>query len=384
MQSFVTELAPFFRYSSLFIMLFIVVRMLLSLYFKKVSDPIRAKLINAVTNEAVTLRDRETSIGRNKACDIVLPFDTISRLHAVIAYRSKGFVIFDTFSKSGIKINGKKIDGKAYVRNGDVINIGGLEYVLREAKYKYIKDKSGVLGSPSYLLQLILFGMLNISSMLLNMFPDGEFSPVIVCVYLGYIALVLVYFLFAGSFLRIHNFELEMIAFSFCSLGLGIVGSMYPDSVLKQFLAVVLGIAGYSMLLVILRFTDAIKVIRWFLAVGAVGILALTLVLAEPTNGARNWLSLGGISIQPSELVKVAFVFAGAVTLEKLQSIRSLTVYIVFSAMCVGLLFLMFDFGTALIFFFTFIIIAFMRSGDIKTLSLVCGVAAIGAVAILI
>ncbi len=384
MQEFIFFVAPALRYITLLITVFIVVRMLLAMFFKKTTDPIRAKLINNITNEAISLRDRETSIGRNKACDIVLPFDTISRLHAVIAYRSKGFVIFDTFSKSGIKVNGKKIEGKMNIHHGDVVNIGGLEYTLQEGKYKFIKDKSGVLGTPSYIIQLILLSTLNLSSMLLNMFPNGEFSPVIICVYLGYIALIWCYFLFASFVLRIHNFEFEMIAFTFCSLGLGIIGSMYPDAVLKQLAAVVIGVVGYCALLTILRFTDALKVMRWLLAVGAVGILAVTLVLAEPTNGARNWISLGGISVQPSELVKVAFVFVGAVTLEKLQSIKSLTAYIIFSALCVGQLFLMYDFGTALIFFFTFIVIAFMRSGDIKTLSLVCGVAALGAIAILI
>ncbi len=384
MQAFITGLEPFFRYAILSIVLFINIRMLLSMFFKKTTDPIRAKLVNTVTNENISLRERETSLGRNKSCDIVLPFDTISRLHAVIAYRNKGFVIFDTFSKSGIKVNGKKIDKKANIRNGDEINIGGLEYELHEGKYKFIKDKSSLLGTPSYGVVLILLAVLNIFIMLLNLYPQGEFNEIIVCVYLGYIALQWGYYLFATYVLRLHNFELEMIAFTFCSLGLGIVGSMYPDAVLKQLFAVVLGVVGYCALLVIMRYVEAIKSIRWILAAGAIGILALTLIIAEPTNGARNWLSLGGISIQPSELVKVAFVFVGAVTLEKLQSIKNLTMYIAFSAICVGLLFLMFDFGTALIFFFTFVIIAFMRSGDIKTLSLVCGVAALGAVAILI
>lgn len=384
MQSFIVGLEPFLRYGILGIVLFITVRMLLGMFFKKTTDPIRAKLVNTVTNESISLRERETSVGRNKGCDIVLPFDTISRLHAVIAYRNKGFVIFDTFSKSGVKVNGKKIEKKAYIHNGDEINIGGLQYQLREGKYKFIKDKSSILGSPSYAVILILLAVLNIFIMLLNLYPDDEFSEIIVCVYLGYIALQWVYYLFATYVLRLHNFELEMIAFTFCSLGLGIVGSMYPGAVLKQLIAVVLGVIGFCVLLIIMRYVEAIKSIRWLLAVGAIGILGLTLLIAEPTNGARNWLSLGGISIQPSEFVKVAFVFVGAVTLEKLQSIRNLTMYIVFSAACVGLLFLMFDFGTALIFFFTFIVIAFMRSGDVKTLALVCGVAAIGAVAILI
>ncbi len=384
MQSLITALEPFFRYGILAIVIYITVRMLLSLFFKKTTDPIRAKLINTITNESISLRERETSIGRNKGCDISLPYDTISRLHAVFAYMFIGFVGIDIFSNSGVKVNGKKIDKKAYIHNGDEINIGGLRYELREGKYKFIKDKSGALGTPSYAVVLVLLAVLNIFIMLINMYPDGEFDEIVVCVYLGYIALQWIYYLFATYVLRLHNFELEMIAFTFCSLGLGIVGSMYPSAVLKQLFAIVLGVMGFCCLLVVMRYVDAIKSIRWVLAVGAVGILTLTLLIADPTNGARNWLSLGGISIQPSELVKVAFVFVGAVTLEKLQSIKNLTMYIVFSVACVGLLFLMFDFGTALIFFFTFIVIAFMRSGDIKTLAIVCGAAAVGAVAILI
>ena len=41
------------------------------------------------------------------------------------------------------------------------------------------------------------------------------------------------------------------------------------------------------------------------------------------------------------------------------------------------------DFGTALIFFFTFIVIAFLRSGDIKTIFLVCAAAVLGAFGII-
>ena len=44
------------------------------------------------------------------------------------------------------------------------------------------------------------------------------------------------------------------------------------------------------------------------LAVGAIGLLGVTLLLAETQNGAKNWLSLGGISVQPSELAKFAVI----------------------------------------------------------------------------
>lgn len=382
--SFIDALSPFFRYLMLAITLFVTVRLIVALFCKKVTDPVRGKLINNITQEAIPLYDRETSLGRNKKCDVVLSFDTISRLHAVIAYRSKGFVIFDTFSKSGVAVNNQKIEGKSHLKNGDVINMGGLEFTLEESKYKYIKDKSGVFGKPSYGVILILLAVFNVVSLLLNIQPDGEYNIQVVLTYIIFIAMQWLYYVFASFVLKIYNFELEMIGFMLTSIGLAIIGSMYPGAVLKQFLAVVLGLVGYCVLLIILRFVSTVKVIRYILAAGAIGILAVTLVIAEPTNGALSWLTIGGFSIQPSEFVKIAFIFVGAATLEKLQSIRHLTMYIIFAAICVGELFMMYDFGTALIFFFAFIVIAFMRSGDTRTIMLICMVAALGAALILI
>lgn len=383
MSSFAAFLAPSLRYVMLGIVLYVVVRMVLALFFKKTTDPIRAKLVSDITNESISLYERETSIGRNKKCDIVLPYETISRLHAVIVFRTKGFVIFDTFSKSGVRVNGKKIDGKALLNNGDIIDIGGITYTLREGRYKYIKDKSTFIGSPSYAVTLVLIALFNIFSMILNIRPGSNYNLQVAVVFIGYIVLQWAYFLFASFVLRIHNFELEMIAFQFASVGLAIGGSIYPSEVIKQFAAVVIGVFGFCFILFMLRFIDAMKAMRWLLAGASIVVLGVTLILAETTNGAKNWLTLGSLSVQPSELVKVAFIFAGAATLEKLQSIRHLTMYIIFSAVCVGELFLMYDFGTALIFFFTFIVIAFMRSGDVKTLILICVAAAFGALLIL-
>lgn len=377
-------LISFCRYLMLAIALFVVARLVVALFCKKVTDPVRGKLVNNLTGESIPLYDRETSLGRNKKCDVVLGFDTISRLHAVIAYRSKGFVIFDTFSKSGIAVNNQVIDGKSYLKNGDVINMGGLEFTLEESKYRYIKDKSGALGKPSYGIILILLAVFNIVSLCLNVESDSKYNLQVVITYLLFIALQWIYYIFASYVLKIHNFELEMIGFMLTSIGLAIVGSIYPGAVLKQFLAIVLGLVGYCVLLLLLRFVSTVKAIRYILAASAIGILAVTLVIAEPTNGALSWLTIGGFSIQPSEFVKIAFIFVGAATLEKLQSMRHLTMYIIFAAICVGELFFMYDFGTALIFFFAFIVIAFMRSGDTRTIIFICIAAAFGAALILI
>ena len=372
------------RYMLLAIALYVVIRVVVSMFFKKTTDPIRGRLINEVTGEVITLRDRECSIGRNKTCDVVLGFDTISRLHAVMAFRNKGFMIFDTNSKSGVTVNGEKIRRRANVYDGDRVGFGGLEYTLSVNKFKYIKDKSSRIARPSYFIILLLVSLYNLIEMLLTSFSADGFSFSVAGAFIGMIILMWGYYFLASIFMRITTFELESIAFLFASTGLGIVASIYPDGALKQFFAIVIGVAGYCVLLTLLRFLDAIKIIRYIVAVGAIGLLAITLVIAEPTNGALSWVNIGGISLQPSELVKVAFVFVGAVTLERLQSVRHLTLYMIFAAVCVVELFLMYDFGAALIFFFTFIVIAFMRSGDVRTLMLICIGAALGAVLIIL
>lgn len=113
-------------------------------------------------------------------------------------------------------------------------------------------------------------------------------------------------------------------------------------------------------------------------AVIALAFLALNLVAGQSKYGATLWIQIGSLSIQPSEIVKVAYIYFGAASLEHLFRTRNLIVFIVFSALCVIVLGLLGDFGTALIFFMTFLVISFMRSGSIATVALAITGAAMG------
>ena len=68
-------------------------------------------------------------------------------------------------------------------------------------------------------------------------------------------------------------------------------------------------------------------------------------VSPEGRSDAFSWYKIGSLYFQPSEIVKIAFIFVGAATLEKLQSSTSQLKYLAFSLGCVGALFLMRDFG---------------------------------------
>ena len=63
---------------------------------------------------------------------------------------------------------------------------------------------------------------------------------------------------------------------------------------------------------------------------------------------------------------------------------RNLTAFIGFSGTCIGALILMRDLGTSVIFFVTFLVVAFMRSGDIRTIAFISAGAVLGAFAVVI
>jgi len=175
-----------------------------------------------------------------------------------------------------------------------------------------------------------------------------------------------------------RNFELEFIAFFLSGVGLSVIGSINEDACFKQLIIVVCGVIGYTILVFIMGNVELCMKLRTPVAAAAILLLILNLVLATVTHGARNWITIGGVTFQPSEFVKIAFIFVGAATLEKIQTSKNIIKFIIFSVACVGTLILIRDFGTALIFFVTFLIIAFMNSGDVKTVGLAVSAAGLG------
>ena len=148
--------------------------------------------------------------------------------------------------------------------------------------------------------------------------------------------------------------------------------------ILGVLLAILLGIVLFLITGVFLRDLERVRKIRWLMAAAAIALLSLSLIAGHIKYGAANWISLFGFSFQPSELAKPCYIFAGAATLERLFRKRNLGLFILLTGACMGCLALMSDFGTAAIFFVTFLVIAYLRSGDFATLSLICGGAVFG------
>lgn len=195
------------------------------------------------------------------------------------------------------------------------------------------------------------------------------------------LALIVLEWLYVSVFyfaMHRRNFELEFIAFFLSGVGIAVIGSIKPDDAFKHLLMLIAGVIGFIVLVFLMGDVDLCMRLRLPVAVAAILLLVVNIAIAKVTHGARNWITIFGVTFQPSEFVKVAFIFVGAATLEKIQTSKNLYAFIAFSLVCVGALIVIKDFGTALIFFVTFLIIAFMNSGDIKTIFLALASAAMG------
>ena len=318
----------------------------------------------------------ENVIGRSKRSDIVIDFPTVSRNHAVITRYDDGtWTVTDTDAKAGVLVNGKQID-ICPIGPEDTINIGGIDMKLQpisrrqEQRLAQLRSSgTSAIGSVFNLLLLTLFQVLACMGFL--MVTDPVKGGSVLLGFGGIIAaqwvLLLFYFL-----IRRTAFEVETVAFFLCTMGMTAIATVKPGEAGKQLAAMFLGIVLFLLVGWSLRDLERAKKFRYVAAVAGIGFLVITLLFGTEYYGAKNWLQIGSMTIQPSELSKVCFVYAGASAMDRLLNKRNLIGFIAYSVVICGCLALMNDFGTALIFFCAFLIIAFLRSGSVGTVALAC------------
>jgi cell division protein FtsW len=337
----------------------------------------------------IPINQWENSIGRSKLCDIVISLSYISRNHAVLTYRDGTWTITDLNSKGGVEVNHKKTEGSQIVNEGDIISLAGVEMKLvlptdeeiqaREQTASETSDSISLTFKPGLtFLLIILFQVLGGIQVCISMGPKININ-----VPLAILFFILTEFVYFLLFKKSLNFELELLCFFLCGLNLFIVASAAPGSLIKQYVAIVTGIVAFTFLRIVLNDLGRARKFKYILSAAALALIAANLIFGEARFGAKNWINLGFITFQPFEFVKIAFVIAGAATLDKLLTTRNLTAFIAFSGVCIGALILIRDFGTAVIFFASFLVIAFMRSGDIRTIALISAGAVLGAIAVI-
>ncbi len=136
------------------------------------------------------------------------------------------------------------------------------------------------------------------------------------------------------------------------------------DKAVKQF---IIAAATSLIVLFIPYFMEKavwLKKLKWIYGLLGLIFLSSVFVIGTSQNGATNWISLGhGIALQPSEFVKISFVFFIAAMLTKAPNFKTMLLTSIFAACHVIILIGEKDLGGALIYFVVYVFLCYVATG---------------------
>ncbi|MDY3767656.1 MAG: FtsW/RodA/SpoVE family cell cycle protein [Lachnospiraceae bacterium] len=143
------------------------------------------------------------------------------------------------------------------------------------------------------------------------------------------------------------------------AIGFIMITRLSYDQSIKQFQIIVVSSVIALFVPVIIRKWKFLQKGTWLYAIVGIGLLAAVAVLGQSSYGAKLSISIGPISIQPSEFVKIIFVFCIASMFAKASDFKQVVIATVLAAVHVLILVVSTDLGGALIFFSTYLMMLY-------------------------
>lgn len=188
------------------------------------------------------------------------------------------------------------------------------------------------------------------------------------------------------------------LAFALSGIGIAFVTRLAPDLAVNQVMWLFLGIACMIGILAFIRNLDKVANYKYTLMIVGFLLLLSPLVpgLGQEIYGSRIWLSLGGMSFQPGEIAKIVIVlflagylaqnremlsvFTWRVGPVNLPDVRTLLPMLLMWGMALIIVVFEKDLGSALVFFFVFLVMLYVATGKKFYLFIGLGLIAIGGV----
>lgn len=215
---------------------------------------------------------------------------------------------------------------------------------------------------PVYILQNVLMFMMQFLAYAVMYLKTGEqkllafFAVQVILL----VAVILLYSLLYPNVSRLIVNNMCMLL----SVGLIMITRLSYESAVKQFIFIALGTAFGLVVPVLIRKLKFLA--DWVYIYAGVGFVALLLVavFAVTSGGAKLGFTIGGIGIQPSEFVKILFVFYVAASLKNSTEFKNVVITTAVAAAHVLILVLSTDLGAALILFVVYLVMLYVATSQ--------------------
>jgi cell division protein FtsW (lipid II flippase) len=233
-------------------------------------------------------------------------------------------------------------------------------------------------GAGALLIFTILF---TVSACFLLALRTGSFDLGVAAYGFGVCLLeVLAYTLAIAIFRHIDRITL-VICFFLASAGQVMLARLDMETAVKQLIWFGIGCLLLFIVVIIIKRVYDFGFMNYIFMALSLGLLAFAYLFADSVGGAKNWITVGGVSFQPSEASKVLFIIVSAYFFAEKRRKLASAIYAVYTVVCIAFLVFSNDLGGALLFAGTFLITFFAGTGR-KVLTLLgLGVAGTGAIA---
>lgn len=151
-----------------------------------------------------------------------------------------------------------------------------------------------------------------------------------------------------------------------CALSVLVLYYIDPKRGLDQAVFYGMGVGAMLLCILLVRYIRKWNKLIPLLMGGGLVFLMLPLIFGHAINGATNWVKIGSIQFQPSEITKLSLV----VSLSYLLSRRRNVTALVFVLACLGMLILQADLGTAMVYYGVAVLMLYTMTGKMRTLVL--------------
>ena len=151
-------------------------------------------------------------------------------------------------------------------------------------------------------------------------------------------------------------------------VGFVILGRLASDYAVHQ---IILAAAAMVLCIFVPLIIEKFRILEkmgWYFAVIGIVFLMLVFVIGVEKYGSRNWISVGGIAIQPSEFVKILYVFFMASLLSQTTKFKHIVIISAVAAVHVVIFVAEKDLGAALIYFVTYIFVLYVATTKVQYL----------------
>ncbi|MGF7056583.1 FtsW/RodA/SpoVE family cell cycle protein [Brassicibacter mesophilus] len=181
---------------------------------------------------------------------------------------------------------------------------------------------------------------------------------------------LLIFTIYISSFI-LYKFSsgdhyIFLITTMLVSIGIIMVYRINPALGFKQIIWFGVGIIIFYLSYFVVKYIKGWK--KWtilYLVLSLVLFLS-TLILGVKVKGATNWIKIGGLGFQPSEIIKILFIFFLASYYTNKEKIKNKMFFLGIVYTFIAFLFIQKDLGTALLFYMIFITIFYVYEDNRK------------------